>query len=162
MVMTTSLIYHVGSGRLTGTVGGKPLTSLAQFSIDSPGGVRAGKYRISAPRTSPALGLHALVSAIHLHTGTIDFLTSPARNALAEVTIDFLRAPAGNAPADVTIDFLRAPARNAPADVRIDFLRAAAGNVLAGGSTATFVMRGSTELMQALAGSAGGLLQIIP
>lgn len=96
MAVVTNLTYHVGSGRLTGTAGGKPVSSLVHFSIDRPAGLQPGQYRISSPTTSPALGLHALVSAIHTQGITIDFLRSPARNAPVGCTIDFLRSPVGN------------------------------------------------------------------
>ena len=130
MAVVANLTYHVGNGRLTGTAGGKPVSSLVHFSIDRSAGLQAGQYRISSPTTSPAGGLHALVSTIHTQEITIDFVGSPARNAPVGVTIDFLRSPVGN--------------------------------VLAGRSTTTLVMHGSKDLMEALAASGGGLLQILP
>jgi hypothetical protein len=129
MAMTTNLTYHIAGGRLIGTAAGKPVSGQVHLLIDSPARLQTGQYQISPPKTSPVLGLHVLVSAIHTQGCTIDFLVSPARSALADCTIDFLRSPAGNA--------------------------------LAGGSTGTFVMYGSIELMQAFAASAGGLLRIV-
>ena len=144
-----NLTYHVRTGRLTGTVGGK-LVNSSVLTGEGLEGVHAGRYLIASSHTDARLGLCAVLTAVRPAMVTIDFSVSPARNALAEVTIDFLKSPAFNSlsarrPVNaVTITLTRAPAANALA-------RHASG----------VLMHGSKDLMQAITAAGGGFLDIV-
>jgi hypothetical protein len=145
-----NLTYHVRTGRLTGTVGGKVINSSALLPVGGSHGAHAGKYVIAPSHTDARLGLCAVLTAVRPAMVTIDFSALPARNALAEVTIDFLRSPAVNSLA----------AHRPVNATTITFDHLTAANALAGKSSA-FVMHGSKDLMQAIAAAGGGFLEIV-
>jgi hypothetical protein len=77
-------------------VGGKVVNSSVLLPTGGAHGTHAGRYLIAPSHTDARLGLCAVLTVVRPAAVTIDFSTSPARNALAEVTIDFLKSPAVN------------------------------------------------------------------
>ena len=145
-----NLTYHVRTGRLTGTVGGKVVNSSVLLPTAGAHGTHAGRYLIAPSHTDARLGVCAVLTVVRPAAVTIDFSASPARNALAEVTIDFLKSPAFNSLA----------AFRPGNAVTITITRMPAPNVLAGKSPA-FVMHGSKDLMEAITAAGGGYLDIV-
>ena len=101
--MATTLTYHIGAGRITGTADGKLINSSVCLSSGALKGLPAGQYQFDAPKTNSPLKLSAVLTAAGTRAQTVDFAASPAGNALAECTIDFIQSSARNAVAGASL-----------------------------------------------------------